>query len=142
MRELVDKQLMLEDVKSWVAMDSYEQHLINNMSAWIENLPTVEVSDEDCISRRVALDIYDDYNVAVENGELEAYRKYRKRLLELPSAQAEIISCRDCKFAHITNDRRYCKFCDMFTGDYGQLIEMYFDSNFYCGYAERRKHER
>ena len=56
MRELVDKQLMLEDVKSWVAMDSYEQHLINNMLAWIENLPTVEVSDEDCISRRVAID--------------------------------------------------------------------------------------
>lgn len=56
MRELVDKQLMLEDVKSWVAMDSYEQHLINNMSAWIENLPTVEVSDEDCISRRMAID--------------------------------------------------------------------------------------
>lgn len=56
MRELVDKQLMLEDAKSWVAMDSYEQHLINNMLAWIENLPTVEVSDEDCISRRVAIE--------------------------------------------------------------------------------------
>ena len=56
MRELVDKQLMLEDVKSWVAMDSYEQHLINNISEWIENLPTVEVSDEDCISRRAAID--------------------------------------------------------------------------------------
>lgn len=96
MRELVDKQLMLEDAKSWVAMDSYEQHLINNMLAWIENLPTVGVSDEDCISRREALDIYDDYNVAVENGELEAYRKYRKRLLELPSAQPERIwhSCK------------------------------------------------
>lgn len=56
MRELVDKQSMIEDVKSWVAMDSYEQHLINNMSAWIENLPTVGVSDGDCISRRVAID--------------------------------------------------------------------------------------
>lgn len=56
MRELVDKQSMLEDVKSWVAMDSYEQHLINNMSAWIEDLPTVEVSDGDCISRRAAID--------------------------------------------------------------------------------------
>lgn len=41
----------------------------------------------DLISRQAALDIYDDYNVAVENGELEAYGKYRKRLLELPSAQ-------------------------------------------------------
>lgn len=52
MRELVDKQLMLEDVKSWVAMDSYEQHLINNMSAWIENLPSVHqeiIRCGDCI---------------------------------------------------------------------------------------------
>jgi hypothetical protein len=39
---------------------------------------------EDCINRQAALNIYDDYNVAVENGELEAYRKHRKRLLKLP----------------------------------------------------------
>lgn len=61
MRELVDKQLMLEDAKSWVAMDSYDQHWINNMSAWIENLPTVGVSDEDCISRRMAIDSLHGY---------------------------------------------------------------------------------
>lgn len=42
---------------------------------------------KDCISRQAALDIYDDYNVAVENGELEAYRKHRKRLLKLPPVQ-------------------------------------------------------
>lgn len=42
---------------------------------------------EDAISRQEALDIYDDYNVAVENGELEAYRKHRKRLLKLSSVQ-------------------------------------------------------
>lgn len=41
----------------------------------------------DLIDRQAALDIYDDYNVAVENGELEAYRKHRERLLELPPAQ-------------------------------------------------------
>ena len=67
MRELVDKKLMLEDVKSWVAMDSYEQHLINNMSAWIENLPTVEVSDEDCISRREAIEALDKRGDTYEN---------------------------------------------------------------------------
>ena len=41
----------------------------------------------DLIDRQAALDIYDDYNVAVENGELESYRRYRKQMLELPSAQ-------------------------------------------------------
>ena len=58
---------------------------------------------------------------------------------DMPTEEAEkVIRCKDCKFAHITNDGRYCKYCDMFTDDYGQLIEMYFESNFYCGYAERK----
>ena len=59
---------------------------------------------------------------------------------ELPAVQPEIIRCKDCKFSHMTNDGRYCKYCDQFTDtdDYGELVEMYFDSNFYCGYAERR----
>ena len=92
MGELVDKQLMLEDVKSWVAMDSYEQHLINNMSAWIENLPTVEVSDEDCISRRAAVDVVD-----FECGEWRGLAKtIIKKLEALPSVQPERVwySCK------------------------------------------------
>ena len=43
----------------------------------------------DLISRQSALDIFDDYNVSVENGELEAYRRDRKRMCELPPAQPE-----------------------------------------------------
>ena len=92
MGELVDKQLMLEDVKSWVAMDSYEQHLINNMSAWIENLPTVEVSDEDCISRRAAVDVVD-----FECGEWRGLAKTITDKLEaLPTVQPERVwhSCK------------------------------------------------
>ena len=41
----------------------------------------------DTISRQAAIDIFDDYNVSVENGELEAYSRDRKRLCDLPSAQ-------------------------------------------------------
>ena len=52
----------------------------------------------DPIDRQAALDIYDDYNVAVENGELEAYRKHRERLLELPPAQSEWIPWDSGKF--------------------------------------------
>ena len=98
MRELVDKQLMLEDVKSWVAMDSYEQHLINNMSVWIENLPTVEVSDEDCISRRAAVELAmkycpDDDGAVQCDGDI---RGLLDELENLPSAQPERIwhSCK------------------------------------------------
>ena len=43
----------------------------------------------DLIERQAALDIFDDYNVSVENGELEAYRRDRKRLCDLPSIQPE-----------------------------------------------------
>lgn len=118
MRELVDKKLMLEDAKSWVAMDSYEQHLINNISAWIENLPTVEVSDGDCISRRMAIDAlwkalyeYEDKTEKqfqesedLDVGDWIEHRIFvqdmndidRQTILNLPSAQPERIwhSCK------------------------------------------------
>ena len=64
-------------------------------------------------------------------------------IMKEPAVQPEIIRCKDCKFSHMTNDGRYCKYCDQFTDtdDYGELVEMYFDSDFYCGYAERRTDE-
>ena len=113
---------------------------------------------EDVVSREAVLDeIYDSIKKcekALASGifnekerfgiecEMKSLRYSLDVFENLPSVQPEIIRCRDCKFAHITNDRKYCKLCDMFTDDYGQLIEMYFDSNFYCGYAERRTDER
>lgn len=59
---------------------------------WVEVMEWLnrEQKSEDAISRQAALDIYDDYNVAVENGELEAYRKHRERLLKLSSVQPKI----------------------------------------------------
>lgn len=80
----------------------------------------------DCISRQAAIDIFDDYNVLVENGELEAYSRDRKRLCDLPSAQQEIIYCRECKFA--SGDSRIC----MKSG-YSPIGELDF-----CAWAERR----
>jgi len=44
---------------------------------------------DDTISRKAAIDIFDDYNISVENGELEAYSRDRKRLCELPPAQPD-----------------------------------------------------
>ena len=44
----------------------------------------------DLIDRQAAIDIFDDYNVSVENGELEAYSRDRKRLCDLPSVQPEV----------------------------------------------------
>ena len=72
----------------------------------------------DLISRAAALDIYDDYNVDVENGELEAYRSHRKRILALPSAQKNghwidegtNYSCSECHRGCWVNSN-YCPWC-------------------------------
>lgn len=60
----------------------------DNICACSKYLPLIK-HDTDTISRQVALDIFDDYNVAVENGQIEAYSRDRKRLCDLPSAQPE-----------------------------------------------------
>lgn len=44
---------------------------------------------DDLISRQAAIDIFDDYNASVENGEFEAYGRDRKRLCNLPSVQSK-----------------------------------------------------
>jgi len=54
-------------------------------------------------------------------------------MVEQLSAQHEIIRCKDCKHSHMTSDGKLCKYCDMF-----ELMEMYVDADFFCGYAERR----
>ena len=78
----------------------------------------------DSISRQAALDIFDDYNVAVENGQIEAYSRDRKRLCDLPPAQPElcedavsreaVIDCvrQDC-FAVFTANERVCEIKDL-----------------------------
>lgn len=139
MRELVDKQLMLEDAKSWVAMDSYEQHLINNMSAWIENLPTVEVSDEDCISRRVAIEAINNIcQIDTDcDGTLLDRVDVRYVLSCLPSVQPEIIRCEDC--IHYNKHEDCIKYQrDGFCSEWARNTY----KDWYCSRAERRKHER
>ena len=99
----------------------------------VGNITNLCAHENDPISRQMAID-----TIMGQPPEPHYPSWYAAQIEKLSAAQPEIIRCRDCKFAHITNDGRYCKYCDMFTDDYGQLIEMYFDSNFYCGYAERR----
>jgi hypothetical protein len=48
---------------------------------------STEKSMKDLIERQAAIDIFDDYNASVENGELDAYSRDRKRLCDLPPAQ-------------------------------------------------------
>ena len=50
---------------------------------------------------------------------------------------AEIIRCKDCKYAHLTYDGD-CKHCDQWKDDDDFSIELYLSGDFYCAYAERR----
>ena len=63
------------------AADAYAEHEKAQLSQ--------QATTSDLIDKQQALDIFDDYNVSVENGELEAYSRDRKRLCELPTAQPE-----------------------------------------------------
>lgn len=97
----------------------------------------------DLIDRQAALDAITEYwksevdelpeaefNVVADVRDLDLMRKYnqgvRKVLRAIPSAQPEIIRCRDCK--HFAEEGMYCA-CD---------IMVHFD-HFYCYYAERKQ---
>ena len=70
---------------------------------------------------------------------------------ELPSAQPEIIRCKDCKhWRQQTNYQGaplsfgFCESDDMWRSLYGEIYEVSHidtDDDFYCGYAERRTDE-
>ena len=61
-------------------------------------------------------------------------------LLQLPSAQPEIIRCKDCKYAQLTYDGD-CKFCLKVTDEDDIPMTVYYDGDHYCGFAERREDE-
>ena len=81
---------------------------------------------DDLISRQAAIDVADavwsvtgDKNVA----------KVWDQIKDLPSAQPEIIRCKDCKYHHYEGDIPYCANIDY---GYG------WKDNDFCSKAERR----
>jgi len=63
----------------------------------------------------------------------ELYADCIQTLEQLPSAQPEIIRCKDCKYARLTNDGS-CKYCDIWFPDEAE----YMDGDYYCASAERK----
>ena len=81
----------------------------------------------DLIGRRQALDALDEIEAEVADGYGYQYAKWREYFVEMPSAQPDIIRCRNCKFA--SGDSRICmKF------DHSPIGELDF-----CSFAERRE---
>ena len=81
----------------------------------------------DLISRQAAIDAVKE---AYENDEM--FDGYEYRLQELPSAQPEIVRCKDCKYAEYIDDVKtlWCTECGQ-----GRTVA----PNDFCSYAERRE---
>lgn len=109
----------------------------------------------DIISRQAAITLpvipkehreYQTFNLddAYEQG----WNDLQKCIEALPSAQPEIIRCKDCKhWRQQTNYQGaplsfgFCESDDMWRSLYGETYEVSHidtDDDFYCGYAERR----
>lgn len=55
---------------------------------------------------------------------------------KLPSAQPEIIRCKDCRYAKMTHTGE-CKYCTYLADNFGIDDAVYFEGNDYCSHAER-----
>ena len=85
----------------------------------------------DCISRQAAID--GKISIQCANG-VEIYSDEAvpiEYLKALPSAQPEIIQCKDCKY------RDYWGSCKKLNCVFNGHKTVTFDNNFYCGFAER-----
>jgi hypothetical protein len=120
------------------------QELSKNSPKTLQNstrkMETCNQLATDCISRKAAIDAlvkairedpYYDSNEAI-NG--LGVCDVRVILNDLPSAQPEIIRCKDCKWWS-NDDYRECSSPNY---DDGYVTP----AGFYCGYAERRTDER
>ena len=91
-----------------------------------------EKAMDDLISRQAVIDAFRWY----EDTDFIKAKYVRQELESLPSAQPEIITCKDCKFAHITYGGEV-KYCDIWFPDESHYI----DTDNYCSFAERREDE-
>lgn len=106
----------------------------------------------DLISRQDAIDALDkEYRCTDKSDDWDGLKTAMLIIENLPSAQPEIIRCKDCKhWRQQTNYQGaplsfgFCESDDMWRSLYGETYEVSHidtDDDFYCGYAERRTDE-
>ena len=99
-------------------------------------IKALKTTGEDLICRQDAIDALSHMCSEDENGITVSRANTNSMLRALPSAQPEIIHCRDCKhhWTHSCMDAFPREICD--------LDQTFYDSNFdYCSLAERRTDE-
>ena len=113
----------------------------------------------DLISRQAAIDLINvmlsqpckNHTSEFVQGMEDGYCRIRSDIKCLPSAQPEIIHCRECKhwkqqtnYAGAPLSFGFCESDDMWRSLYGETYEVSHidtDDDFYCGFAERRTDE-
>ena len=150
--DLIDRQALLKQIDidsdgepgyygdTWKFIDT-----IKSMpSATDKNVGTKLGTDlaqlgTDCISRQSAIDAFNtNLNELVVGGEENAktVENYLNRVLDkikcLPSAQPEVVRCKDCKYAEYIDDVQtlWCTECGQ-----GRTVA----PDDFCSYAERRE---
>ena len=146
MDDLISRQNAIKDAESWVAVDDYEKHLQKNVVEWLKEFPSAEHGTNlaevgtDLISRQQAIDAVKSRKTAEQSSAgimRNAVVDFCVDIIKkLPSAQPEIIRCKDCKYWNkgSCEYREHAVNCqDYMVGD----IET--EAEHFCGYAERRE---
>lgn len=94
---------------------------------------------DELISRQAAIDYFvtnvgfhDEDGYPIEDTD-ELRKIWTEYFDGIPPAQPEIVRCKDCKYARLTNDGS-CKYCDIWFPDEAE----YMDGDYYCASAERK----
>ena len=150
MDDLISRQAAIDELVKMLSYCFYaDEEVLDEVETTLKELPSVQLGTNlaevgtDCISRQAAIDLLDvlcqEHRYKIP-GKIETYSQYNEAwqdaldraegaIFNLPSAQPDIIQCRNCKFA--SGDSRICmKF------GHSPIGELDF-----CAWAERRTDE-
>ena len=72
----------------------------------------------------------------------EAYMVFIADVACVPTVeQPKIVRCKDCKYAKMTIDGDFCKYCELDEDENGFLREVYHDAEWFCADGEVKQDE-
>lgn len=152
MRDLISRQAAIDKFEPWLKVRGYSEGELNMLKAVLYELrflPSVQpeilacgegelnVPDTnvgDMIHRQAAIDC--EYQVKIINDiEYVMLSEVQMKMRKLPSAQPEIIRCRDCRHWYTGDGYNHEK------GAQCELTHMWMSPDDYCSYGRRKVSE-